>query len=670
MVKSNGLYWFPGESFVSLLLRLLLLGFIFTVPMVTPVEAQLSLEDTLPGIPEVVVQARDFTVDEQAGFTTFRVDVHVPADHHGYLDRGDEGLFIPLAFAFDSLEERGFRVTELSRPSGTRDDIVHATVLRESGAFEFWLEAPDDTLSPAGTFSATLRHQICNDVTNVCYPPKTTTFPIRFAETAVDDPSSASANIAQRPSAPALTLSERLAALFRRHFANLPIALLLVFLAGLIASATPCVYPVIPITSAILMARGGGARRLGQLNALVYFLGITFFFTLLGIFAATTGTALSAVMTSAWVNLAFAGLFAYFGLSMIGFYEFQFLTPLIAKLDNTAGRWDGFFGTFLMGTTAGLVISPCVGPIAGAILLDITGQAAGTQLSGNVSTAETALRGIGLMASFGMGLGIPFLVVGMLSNGLPQSGPWLTKVKFLLGIPILYFAYVYYLKGMETAAVSPNIAHAILVGILAIALAVFLGLFHSLGHAPAQGQLVRRVLGIILLILGVHFLYNGLGQSGILIPVSGTGQPITVQGGGIGESTASQVEFSGNLRWLRDFPRAQEQARVEGRPLFVDFYATWCANCKAFQRLAENNPQLNNALQQAVLVKIYDTDEIFGTFQRDENYPELGGAGGQPFLPLFAIYSDRGVLHWKGQDYRAVTTIASQIEAAKQIVVP
>jgi thiol:disulfide interchange protein DsbD len=660
---------------VPLLLRVLLLGFIFAFPVVTPIEAQLSLEDTLPGIPEVVVQGRDFTVDEQAGLTTFRVDVHVPADHHGYLDRGDEGLFIPLAFAFDSLEEGGFRVTEVSRPSGTRDDIVHATVLRESGVFEFWLEAPDDTLPPIGTFSATLRHQICNDVTNICYPPKSTIFPLRFADGAIDEHTPALANITQQ-SAPTLTLSERLTALFRRHFANFPMALLLVFLAGLIASATPCVYPVIPITSAILMARGGGARRLGQLNALVYFLGITFFFTLLGIFAATTGTALSALMTSAWANLAFAGIFAYFGLSMIGFYEFQFLTPLIAKLDNTAGRWDGFFGTFLMGTTAGLVISPCVGPIAGAILLDITGQAAGAQLSGSINTAETTLRGIGLMASFGMGLGIPFLVVGMLSNGLPQSGPWLTKVKFLLGIPILYFAYVYYLKGMETAAVPPNIAHAILVGILAIALAVFLGLFHSLGNAPPQGQLVRRVLGIILLILGVHFLYNGLGQSGILIPVSRTSEQMTAGGltpperGGIGNSTASQVELSGNLRWLRDFSLAQERARIEGKPLFVDFYATWCANCKAFQRLAENNAQLNNALQQAVLVKIYDTDEIFGTFQRDENYPELGGVGGQPFLPLFAIYSDRGDLHWKGQDYRAVTTIVSQIEAVKQIVVP
>ena len=654
---------------MHLLLCFLLSGLILAAQLAVPVESQLSLEDTFPDIPDVVVQGRDFTDDKQAALVTFRVDVHLPADHHGYLDRGDEGLFIPLAFDFNSLEKRGFRVTEVSRPSGIRDDMVRATVLRNSGVFEFRLDTPDDT-SPAGTFSATLHHQICNDLTNVCYPPKSIHFPLHFAKGGGDDTLPASANLTQR-SAPALTLSERLTALFQRYFANFPMAFLLVFLAGLVASATPCVYPVIPITSAILMARGGGSRRLGQLNALVYFSGITFFFTLLGIFAATTGTALSALMTNAWVNLAFAGVFAYFGLSMIGFYEFQFLTPLIAKLDNTASRWDGFFGTFLMGTTAGLVISPCVGPIAGAILLDITGQTADAQLPGSIGTAEATLRGIGLMSGFGMGLGIPFLVIGMLSNRLPQSGPWLTKVKFL-GIPILYIAYVYYLKGMETAAVPPNVAHAILVGILAIALAVFLGLFHSLEGAPAQGRLVHRILGLILLIVGVHFLYNGLGQSGILIPASGTGQHVATLGGNtrpeageIKDSPFSQVEFSGNLRWLRDFPLAQERARIEGRPLFVDFYATWCANCKAFQRLAESNDQLNNALQQAILVKIYDTDEIFETFQRDESYPELGGVGGQPFLPLFAIYSDQGALRWKGQDYRAVNTIVNQLEAVK-----
>ena len=658
-----------------MLARFLLLGLISCL-LISSAAAQSLLEDTFPEVPDVVAHGFNFSVDERTGAATFRVEVLIPADHHGYLDKGDEGLYIPLAFDFDSLQQRGFSITEVSRPSGIRDDLVHAMVLRDRGVFEFRLEAPGGQAKPEGTFNGILRHQICNDVTNICYPPKAINFPLQFARGAAGVTTAVSSGT-EPASVPALTLGERLEGLFRRHLSSFPITFLLVFLAGLVASATPCVYPVIPITSAILMARGKGLPRLGRLHAGFYFLGIIFFYTLLGLFAATTGTALSALMTSAWVNLAFAGIFTYFGLSMIGLYEFQFLAPLIAKLDNASSRTEGFFGTLLMGTTAGLVISPCVGPIAGAILLGITGQTAGTQLSGGLDSVGTAVRGIGLMAGFGMGLGIPFLVVGMLSNKLPQSGPWLTKVKFLLGIPILYFAYVYYLKGMETAVVPPNIAHAILVGVLAIASAVFLGLFHSWVGPQSSGQLVRRAVAILLLIVGVHFVYNGLGRSGILIPVPETEQRLAItarpgqsEAGEFRASAASRVEYSGNLRWLRDFELAQETARTEQKPLFVDFYATWCANCKAFQRLAVRNEQLNNALQEAVLVKIYDTDADFETFQRDKNYPELGGVGGQPFLPLFAIYSDQGALHWKGQNYQAVNTMVSQLEAARRVVVP
>ena len=139
-----------------------------------------------------------------------------------------------------------------------------------------------------------------------------------------------------------------------------------------------------------------------------------------------------------------------------------------------------------------------------------------------------------------------------------------------------------------------------------------------------------------------------------------------------GTSKASQwsVEISENLQWWRDFAIAQQRARAEQKPLFVDFYATWCANCKAFQRLAVSDAQLNAALQQVILVKIYDTDAGFQTLQRDPHYPELRGVGGQPLLPLFAIYSAQGVLVWKGQDYQAVHTIVAQLERAKRVETP
>ena len=130
------------------------------------------------------------------------------------------------------------------------------------------------------------------------------------------------------------------------------------------------------------------------------------------------------------------------------------------------------------------------------------------------------------------------------------------------------------------------------------------------------------------------------------------------------------LEVHENLQWWRDFSLAQQRAQAEKKPLFVDFYATWCANCKAFQHLTLGDTQFNAALQEVILVKIYDTDAVFRILQQDASYPELRGIGGQPLLPLFAIYSAQGALVWKGQDYQAVHTMMAQLEHAKRVAIP
>ena len=647
----------------------LLSGIIHILYASPPLSAQPSWQPPFQQPPEVTTWLIEEPLRfEQGKPTKVRIAVQVPPDHHGYLDKGDEGLLIPFSFAFSSIEERGVRVTMLSGPAGERDDQVHATVLRGDGEFVFHLDTDSTAGALAGTFPTVLHYQICNDTTNICYPPRTRQIALRFVGNSTSV-GSLSESLPQAAPVTSPTVSERITSLFRQYMGHFFVAFGLVCLAGLVASATPCVYPILPITSAILAARGYGSRRQGQLHALVYFLGIIFFYTLLGLFAAVTGTALSVIMTSGWVNLAFATLFAYFGLSMLGLYEFQFMPALIAKIDAISGRRAGLSGTLLMGTTAGLVVSPCVGPVAGAILLQITGQTAGAGSPGDAVTTSGIVRGLMLMTGFGIGLGLPFLIVGMASHRLPRSGPWLTRVKCALGLPILYFAYTYYVKGMTTIGVPEPVAHALLVGITAISLAVFLGAFHHLGEQPQRSMLLRRAGGIILLIVGGHFLYNGLGQSGLLLDPSlrrSEGRSNQIAAGGMPPS--AQVEIHSNLRWLRDFPVAQQRAKAEQKPLFVDFYATWCANCIAFQKMTIANNALNNALQQAVLVKIYDTDPIFPSFQQNPHYPELYGIGGQPFLPLFAIYSPEGELTWKGQNYQAVQTMITQLEHAKRVV--
>jgi thioredoxin:protein disulfide reductase len=634
--------------FFTLLITVLLLFGVAT-------SAQTQLQNTSLLAPPDIRAWSETAEKDASGATIAHITVEIPADHHGYLDSGDEGLLIPLAFTFD---HSGIEAQEITRPQGTRDEQAHAMVLRGQGEFAFRLHLSDTALDSP---HAKLHYQICNDSTNICYPPRTVQVPLQLAAAQ----SSAASQTAAAQGEPAPTsFREHLATLFQQSTNNIFFALALVFVGGLIASATPCVYPILPITSAVIMARGGGAKQSGHIHALAYFLGLIFFYTLLGVFAVTTGTALSAVMTNPWINLGFAILFVYLGLSMLGLYEFQFMPALTAKLDSASSQRRGLSGTFWMGTTAGLVVSPCVGPVVGAILIDMTGQAAAVSTANTDLPSDTIVRGIALMTSFGAGLGLPFLAVGLLSNRLPPSGAWLTKVKFLLGLPILYFAYLYYIKSLETLGVSINAAHAILVGAIAIVLAVFVGAFYATGITYTQHLQLRRACGIILLVVGIHFLYNGLGNSGFLLDRSAS-VPINASP----FSLTDDVETHGNLRWLRSISTAQQLARTESKPLFVDFYATWCANCKAFNRLALTHKELNQALQQAVLVKIYDTDPDFKTFQQDQRFPELRGVGGQPFLPLFAIYSPQGKFLWKGQDYQAANIMIVQLKRAKHATV-
>jgi hypothetical protein len=234
--------------------------------LLLPAEAQLPFSPLAPTLPTVKawMPERSFTTDLD-GKITFHIAVEVPPDHHAYLDKGDEGLLIPLSFTFPALEERSVRVELISSPTGTRDEKVSATLLRGTHDFVFHLHGPADPAVLNSPVSARLRYQICNDVTNICYPPQEKEVALHFVNRPGDSLDTSTASLSS-----SLTLGERVTALFQRYTQHFLLVVGLVFIAGLLATATPCVYPVLPITAAVLMARAGSSPQHIRVHALLY----------------------------------------------------------------------------------------------------------------------------------------------------------------------------------------------------------------------------------------------------------------------------------------------------------------------------------------------------------------------------------------------------------------
>lgn len=235
---------------------------------------------------------------------------------------------------------------------------------------------------------------------------------------------------------------------------GLAVVLLLIFLGGIGASLTPCVYPLIPITVAVFGARTAQSRLQSFGLSCIYVSGMVVFFVAMGLIAASVGRGIGALMNSPWVLGGLAVLFIVMGLGSFGLFEMNLPAGLQNKLSQAGGKGVG--GAFVMGLVAGLVATPCVGPILVSVLVF-------------VAQSQDLLLGGLLLAVFALGMGLLFLVIGTFAGmltRLPRSGPWMLGVKTVFGIVFIVVAF-YYLKNAFPFIKAPIYGAYKLVGLVA-----------------------------------------------------------------------------------------------------------------------------------------------------------------------------------------------------------
>ncbi len=362
--------------------------------------------------------------------------------------------------------------------------------------------------------------------------------------------------------------------------------LALFFLAGIGLTFTPCVLPMLPILSGVVM-RGqvGGLRGLSL--SLAYVLPMAACFALLGALMGMFGAGLNlqARLQSAWVLVPFSLFFVLFAVAMFGVFELRLPQAISNRLDRIAGRTEGgsLWGAAVLGVVSSLLVSPCVSaPLAGALLY--------------ISASGDALGGGLKLFALGLGMGAPLLLVATGGAAwLPKSGPWLVTVKNAIGVLLLGLAI-----GL-LSRVLPGQVTLLLIGILCAGVALFLGTLEFAEKSPRQK--LAQLLGLLLLVYALACWYGAL--SGQIDPTRPLGRPQATLTNGTVLPTSSQWQ---TITTSAELERALNEAKNAGKPLLLDWYADWCISCKVIEHEVLPDPGVVEKLAGYSLIRFDMTD--------------------------------------------------------------
>jgi thiol:disulfide interchange protein DsbD len=403
-----------------------------------------------------------------------------------------------------------------------------------------------------------------------CYPPMTKHFMLNIADLSVKEITDKPSMVANKPSFTSLLTDQNgVGMLLQDHPFNI---MLLIFSGlGLLLAFTPCVLPMIPILTSIII---GQKHALGTKNAfflsLTYVFGMSIAYACAGLIAASLGSSIQVWLQKPVIIIIVSALFMLLALSLFGLYELRFSRRWHNWISSWSNKHKGgtYIGVFFMGVLATLVVSPCVtAPLVGVLIY--IGQ------TGNLVFGASALFAMGL------GMGLPLLLIGMSAGRwLPKSGPWMKAVQELFGIFMMAMA-IWLLSRIVSLAMTQ-----ILFGLLLLGLAGFMGIY-----LPRLIKLrqFNRLMGLSSALLGLFLVFNGLN--------------VFMTAGSLPAHISSPSTFIA-VRDLTDLNDQLARARAIQQPVLLDFYADWCSSCVAMDQHVFNANKIQPVLNNFILLRV------------------------------------------------------------------
>lgn len=471
-----------------------------------------------------------------------------------------------------------------------------------------------------GKWTLTVTSQGCADK-GLCYPPMESVYKVGGTALAdlfgkrgrSDAPAVVPAPAQPAQPAPGATLraddSDRIAGALATR--NVGLIAALFFGLGLLLTFTPCVLPMVPILSSIVVGEHVTRSR-ALVVSLAYVLGMAVVYTAVGVAAGLLGEGLSAALQTPWVLGLFAALMVALALSMFGLYELQLPRRWQTRLTESSNRRQGgqVVGAAAMGAISALIVGPCVtAPLAGALAY--------------IAQSRDAVIGGAALFAMAIGMGVPLVLVGVgAGNLLPRAGRWMEVTKRFFGFLLLGVAL------WMLGPVMPAWVTMLLLAALLLVAAVFLGAFDGLGPDPRNLARVGKGLGVLFAIAAALVLIGV--ASGGRDPLQPLSHLSVGRSGAESAGTTQAVRFE-RVRSVAELDARVAQAAAAGKPVLLDFYADWCVSCKEMERMTFVDPRVRARLSEIVLLQA----DVTANNAQDKALLKRFGLFGPPGIILF-----------------------------------